>query len=163
MKFDKDGNFIKTWGKKGSGAGRDRRPARASSWIGRGVCSSATATTTASRFFDQDGKFLDQWMQFSRPSGIAIDRQDERLCRRFRIGIRLQESRRLETRHQGRAAQDGAVTAFIPDPVEKATTTSAAEGIAVDAMGNIFGAEVATKRIDEIRQELVARSRVSSI
>jgi sugar lactone lactonase YvrE len=40
------------------------------------------------------------------------------------------------------SAKDGSVTAFIPDPVEKATGTSAAEGVAADAAGNIYGAEV---------------------
>ena len=45
------------------------------------------------------------------------------------------------------SARDGSVTAFIPDPVEKATTTSAAEGVAADASGNIYGAEVAARRI----------------
>jgi hypothetical protein len=39
------------------------------------------------------------------------------------------------------------VTAFIPDPVEKATTTSAAEGVAADAQGHIYGAEVGPKRL----------------
>ena len=39
------------------------------------------------------------------------------------------------------------VTAFIPDPIEKATTTSAAEGVAADASGNIYGTEVAGRRI----------------
>jgi hypothetical protein len=39
------------------------------------------------------------------------------------------------------------VTAFIPDPVENATTTSAAEGVAADAQGNIYGAEVGPKRL----------------
>jgi hypothetical protein len=28
------------------------------------------------QIFDQDGKFLDQWKQFGRPSGIFIDRND---------------------------------------------------------------------------------------
>ena len=42
---------------------------------------------------------------------------------------------------------DGVVTAFIPDPVEKTTGTSAAEGVAADANGNIYGAEVGPKRL----------------
>jgi hypothetical protein len=37
------------------------------------------------------------------------------------------------------------VTAFIADPVEVATGTSAAEGIAVDSKGTIYGAEVGPK------------------
>jgi hypothetical protein len=44
-------------------------------------------------------------------------------------------------------AKDGSVTAFIPDPVEKSNTTSAAEGVAADVMGNIYGAEVGPKRM----------------
>jgi hypothetical protein len=43
--------------------------------------------------------------------------------------------------------RDGRILGFIPDPVEKATTTSAAEGIAVDAAGNIYGAEVGPKAL----------------
>ena len=39
------------------------------------------------------------------------------------------------------------MTALIPDPDEKATTTSAAEGVAADAAGNIYGAEVGPKRM----------------
>jgi len=39
------------------------------------------------------------------------------------------------------------VTAFIPDPNENATTTSAAEGVAADASGIIYGAEVGPKAL----------------
>ena len=37
--------------------------------------------------------------------------------------------------------------AFIPDPDEHARGTSAAEGVAVDARGNIYGAEVGPKAL----------------
>jgi hypothetical protein len=39
------------------------------------------------------------------------------------------------------------VVAFIPDPAEKATGTSAAEGVAADGAGIIYGAEVGPKRL----------------
>jgi hypothetical protein len=45
------------------------------------------------------------------------------------------------------SARDGKVTAFIPDPVEKTTGTSAAEGVAADANGVIYGAEVGPKGV----------------
>ena len=45
------------------------------------------------------------------------------------------------------SARDGSVTAFIPDPVEKAITTSAVEGVAADAAGIIYGAEMGPKRL----------------
>ena len=43
--------------------------------------------------------------------------------------------------------RDGKVVAFIPDPNEKATNTSAAEGVATDAAGNIYGAEVGPRAL----------------
>jgi hypothetical protein len=42
---------------------------------------------------------------------------------------------------------DGVVTEFIADPAEKATGTSAAEGVTADAMGSIYGAEVGPRRV----------------
>ena len=39
------------------------------------------------------------------------------------------------------------MTAFVPDPNENATTTSAAEGVTADAAGNVYGAEVGPKRV----------------
>jgi hypothetical protein len=40
------------------------------------------------------------------------------------------------------SAKDGSVRAFIPDPTENPPSTSSAEGVAVDAAGHIYGAEV---------------------
>jgi hypothetical protein len=45
------------------------------------------------------------------------------------------------------SVKDGKVVAFIPDPVAKATTTSAAEGVAVDREGNVYGAEVGPRAL----------------
>ena len=51
------------------------------------------------------------------------------------------------------SAKDGRVTAFIPDPDEKATGPSAAEGVAVDRQGNIYGAEVGPRGVKKyVRQ-----------
>jgi len=99
------------------------------------------------QIFDQDGNFVDQWMQFSRPSGIYIDKADT-------IYVADSESESVAKNHDGWKrgirvgnAKDGSVTALIPDPVEKTTGTSAAEGVAADAAGNIYGAEVGPKRL----------------
>jgi len=39
------------------------------------------------------------------------------------------------------------VTAFIPDPSDGTAITSAAEGVAADSAGNIYGAEVGDKDV----------------
>lgn len=46
-----------------------------------------------------------------------------------------------------RFTKDGKVLYFIPDPEKMPTGTSAAEGVAVDAAGNIYGAEVGPKAV----------------
>ena len=45
------------------------------------------------------------------------------------------------------SAKDGSVKYFIPDPVDKSDTTSAAEGVAADKDGIIYGAEVGPRTL----------------
>jgi hypothetical protein len=45
------------------------------------------------------------------------------------------------------SARDGSLTAFIPDPAANPPSTSAAEGVAVDAKGVIYGAEVGPRAL----------------
>ena len=87
------------------------------------------------------------WPQFSRPSGIYIDKKDV-------IYVADSESESVSKNHDGwkrgmrvGSAKDGSLQYFIPDPVDKATTTSAAEGVTVDKDGIVYGAEVGPKRL----------------
>ena len=70
------------------------------------------------QIFDQDGKFLAEWKQFSRPSGIYIDKNDV---------MYVTDSESTDKEGYGHnpgwkrgirvgSAKDGTVTAFIPDP-----------------------------------------------
>ena len=99
------------------------------------------------QIFDQDGKFLEEWRQFSRPSGIYFGKNDT---------IYVTDSESNAERHpKGKrgiyvgSARDGKVTAFIPDPERDPdhSSTSGAEGVAADAKGNIYGAEVGLQRL----------------
>jgi len=147
VKFSKDGKFIKAWGKKGTGPGEFDIP-HALAFDSKGRLFVGDRNNNRIEIFDQDGNFIDQWRQFSRPSGIFIDKHDiiyvadsesnsVRPNPGFKRGMRVG------------SAKDGTVTAFIPDPVEVATTTSAAEGVAVDSKGAIYGAEVANKDLNK--------------
>jgi DNA-binding beta-propeller fold protein YncE len=146
VKFDKTGKFIKTWGHKGTAPGEFDIP-HTIAMDSKGRLFVGDRQNNRIQIFDQDGNFLDQWTQFSRPSGIAIDKDDN-------IYVADSESESVSKNHDGwkrgirvGSARDGSVRAFIPDPVEKADGTSAAEGIAADAAGNIYGAEVGPKRM----------------
>ncbi|MGA7489071.1 MAG: peptidyl-alpha-hydroxyglycine alpha-amidating lyase family protein [Xanthobacteraceae bacterium] len=146
VKFSKDGKFIKTWGRKGSSPGEFDIP-HALAMDSRGRLFVADRQNNRIQIFDQDGNYLDQWFQFSRPSGIFIDGNDK-------IYVADSESESVAKNHDGwkrgirvGRVSDGVVTALIPDPVEKTTGTSAAEGVAADSNGNIYGAEVGPKRL----------------
>ena len=75
VKFSKDGKFIKSWGKKGSAPGEIDIP-HAIALDSRGRIFLGDRQNNRIQIFDQDGNYLDQWPQFSRPSGIYIDAKD---------------------------------------------------------------------------------------
>jgi sugar lactone lactonase YvrE len=149
VKFTKDGKFIKAWGKKGTAPGEFDTP-HAIALDSSGRLFVADRNNNRIQIFDQDGKFLAEWKQFSRPSGIFIDKNDV---------IYVADSESNTRRHPGwkrgiriGSAKDGTVTAFIPDPEPNPDSgpgagTSAAEGVAVDAKGNVYGAEVGTRSL----------------
>jgi DNA-binding beta-propeller fold protein YncE len=146
VKFDKTGKFIRTWGMKGSAPGDIDGP-HTLAMDSRGRLFLGDRGNNRIQIFDQDGNFIDQWAQFSRPSGVYIDKNDV-------IYVADSESGSVNKAHgdwkRGMrigSAKDGKVAALIPDPDENATTTSAAEGVVADAQGNIYGAEVGPKRV----------------
>src|SRR6185369_8399757 len=99
------------------------------------------------KIFDQQGKLLDTWYQFSRPSGIYIDRHDTIYVADSESGS-VAKARTDWTRGiRVGSARTGKVVAFIPDPDQNPPSTSAAEGVAVDARGVIYGAEVGPRAI----------------
>src|SRR5262249_62281881 len=71
VKFDKNGKFLKEWGKKGSGPGEISEP-HTIAMDSRGRLFVGDRENNRIQIFDQDGKFLDQWHQFGRPSAIFI-------------------------------------------------------------------------------------------
>jgi DNA-binding beta-propeller fold protein YncE len=148
MKFSKDGSLLASWGgKKGNGPDDFDQP-HALAMDSKGRLFVADRGNNRIKIFDQDGKLLDTWYQFSRPSGIWIDRNDTIYVADSESGS--VGSGRMRTWKRGiriGSARDGRVVAFIPDPTENATNTSSAEGVAVDAHGVIYGAEVGQKAI----------------
>lgn len=146
VKFDKTGKLLKVFGKKGSGPGELAQP-HALAMDSRGRLYVGDRSNNRIQIFDQDGNPLGEWAQFSRPSGIEIDRNDM-------IYVADSESGSVNPAHGAwrrgirvGSARDGKVMFFIPDPNQNATNTSAAEGVAVDARGNIYGAEVGPRAL----------------
>jgi len=146
FKFSKDGRLIKSWGSFGSGPDDFNQP-HALAMDSRGRLFVGDRGNNRIKILDQDGKLLDTWYQFSRPSGIFIDARDN-------IYVADSESGSVNPAHGDwkrgiriGSAKDGTVTAFIPDPAENPPSTSAAEGVAADVNGVIYGAEVGPKAL----------------
>ena len=75
VKFSRDGKFIKTWGRKGSGPGEFETP-HAIAIDSQGRLFVGDRTNSRIQIFDQEGKYLAEWHQFGRPSGLYIDKND---------------------------------------------------------------------------------------
>ena len=141
FKFDKTGEMIKSWGKLGTGPGEFDQP-HSLAFDSKGRLYVADRNNNRIQIFDQDGNYISELRQFSRPSGVFIDKHEN-------LYAADSESESVSRNHDGWKRgirmgnlKDGKVVAFIPDPAEKATNTSAAEGVAADAKGNVYGAEV---------------------
>ena len=144
VKFSKDGKFLQTWGTKGSAPGELNIP-HALAFDSQGRLFVADRGNNRIQIFDQQGKFIAEWRQFSRPSGIFIDKHDMLYVADSESGSVALDHAAWKRGMRIGSARDGSVQAFIPDPVQNATGTSAAEGVAVDAAGVIYGAEVGPK------------------
>ena len=154
LKFDSTGKFIKSWGKWGNGDGEFDQP-HALAFDSKGLLYVGDRNNNRVQVFDQDGTFKEKFYQFGRPSGIYIDKNDN-------LYVADSESGSVSQNHQdwkrgirigSMKDKDKKVVAFIPDPETRIrpafTGTSAAEGVVVDAKGNIFGAEVGPQRVSK--------------
>ena len=146
VKFAADGQFITAWGSAGAGPGQFKDP-HALAMDSTGRLFVGDRGNSRIQIFDQLGQHLATWTQFGRPSGLFIDADDQlysadsesNTARNpgFKRGIRIGD------------ALTGVVTTFIPDPEtdQDGAGTSGAEGVAVDAKGNVYGAEVGPRAI----------------
>ena len=144
-KFDRTGKFIKETGKRGSGPGEFIQP-HALAFDSKGRLFVADRSNNRIQIFDQDLNLLETgWEQYSRISGLWIDRNDMLYAADSESGsinpprIAWKRGIRIGSIKDG---GKGAIQFFIPDPSTTNQGTLAAEGVAVDAAGNIYGAEV---------------------
>ena len=133
-KFAADGKFIKSFGAYGYGPGEFRGP-HALAFDSKGRLFVADRGNRRIQIFDQDGKHLDTWYQFSRISGLAItaddtlyaidSESDDNYNPGWRKGLRVG------------SARTGEVWYFVPEHVSKQASGmggygSMGEGVTVD-------------------------------
>lgn len=148
--FSKDGKFIKEFGKTGTGPGELREP-HSIAFDSRGRLFVADRVNNRIQIFDQSGKVLDQWTQFGRPSGIYIDAKDMLYVADSESGPDTSANETYNWRKGIRigSARTGKVTAFIEDMEPTRGDHSGAEGVGVDAEGNVYGAVVRRQMLEK--------------
>jgi DNA-binding beta-propeller fold protein YncE len=172
VKFDGSGKFLMEFGKRGAGPDGEFDQPHGLAFDSKGRLFVADRSNNRIQILDAASlKTLDTWYQFSRLSGIAIDPKTDTLYGAdsesgsvnpphgaWKRGIRVG------------SARDGKVQYFIPDPSGEGVTfamvdgkptlkkadgspgpggTLAAEGIAFDSQGNLYGAEVGPRKLQK--------------
>jgi hypothetical protein len=169
LKYTPDGKLIKVIGKRGSGPGEFNGP-HALAFDSQGRLFVGDRSNNRTQILDQEGKFIADWPQFSRPSGLFIDRNDMLYSADSESGSVNPAHGAWKRGIRIGSAKDGKVIAFIPDPSGEGVTfrmqdgkpvltkadgtpgpggTLAAEGVAVDNQGNIYGAEVGPRKVQK--------------
>jgi streptogramin lyase len=159
VKFSKDGKFLQAYGSHGNGPMQFDQP-HALAYDSKGNLYVGDRANNRVLVFDKNMKQIADWAQFSRPSGVYIDKHDM-------LYSADSESGGINAAHGNwkrgiriGSVKDGKVIAFIPDPLPTCergvqpgnpptcgSGTWVAEGVAADAAGNIYGAEVGPRKL----------------
>ena len=142
--FDRTGKFLRVIGKTGIGPGEFRTP-HGIKFDSQGRLIVADRHNHRVQILTKDGKFLAEYREFSRVSGLAIDGRDT---------IYAADSESTPKSHPGwlkgiriGSLSDGRVTMFVPPHKTDAPDGAMGEGIAIDAAGNLYTAEATVRGV----------------
>src|SRR5215467_3349916 len=148
--FDRNGKFLRIIGKTGTGPGEFRTP-HSVKFDSQGRLIVADRHNHRVQILTKDGKFVAEYKEFSRVSGIAIGRDDT---------IYAADSESEPKRHPGwlkgiriGSLKDGKVTMFVPPHKTDAPDGAMGEGIAIDAAGNLYTAEATVRGVTKYVKE----------
>jgi hypothetical protein len=169
IRFDRNGKFLREFGKIGPGLQGEFNQPHGLAFDSKGRLFVADRSNNRIQILDGDTyKTLDTWYQFSRLSGIFIDRNDMLYGADSESGSVNPPHYQWKRGIRIGSARDGKVIAFIPDPSHNGLTyemvdgkvvakmadgskppggTLAAEGVAADRDGVIYGAEVGPRKL----------------
>ncbi len=151
-RFTAEGEYVGSWGAKGSGPGEFDGP-HALAVDSQGRLFVADRSNNRIQVFDSNMNFIDDWHHFGRPSGVAITADDTLYESDSESGKRIAGAVRNPGWKNGvriGSAKDGSLRAFIDgtDP----------EGVGADDKGNVFaGLTRAPRKSPPLLQKWVRR------
>ena len=147
--YSSEGRFINQWGSKGSGQGELSEP-HSIAMDSQGRLFVGDRENNRIQIFSRDGAFIDEWRQFGRPSGIFITPDDKIYVADSESGPDTGAGELIGIKKGIRigSAIDGTVTDFIEDMEPLRDDHSGAEGVGVDANGNVYGAVVRRQMLE---------------
>jgi len=125
VKYSADGEFIMEWGKAGSGQGEFNLP-HALAMDSQGRLFVSDRENLRIQIFDQQGRYIDEWAQFGRVSGLSIDGNDT-------LYAASQNEEAMPSIATGifvASAVDGSSIGFVPDIYS--------ESVVADSSGAIY-------------------------
>ncbi|HUO22083.1 MAG TPA: hypothetical protein VMU59_06155 [Caulobacteraceae bacterium] len=145
VKFDKTGAFVTSWPTCQPDDAHQIDCGHALAIDSQGRLFVGDRGNSVIKIFSPDGKLLDRWKQFGKPSGLYIDKNDTLYLADSESSVR-EDNAYVRGVHVG-SARTGVVTAFIPDvlgnpvPWFPLRGTTGAEGVAA-ADGYIYTSQV---------------------
>jgi sugar lactone lactonase YvrE len=125
VKYSASGEFITEWGKAGTAPGEFNLP-HALAMDSQGRLFVSDRENLRIQIFDQEGRYIDEWAQFGRVSGLSIDSNDT-------LYAAAQNEEAIPSIATGifvASAVDGATIDFIPDIYS--------ESVVADGSGSIY-------------------------
>lgn len=136
VKFSKDGRMLMEWGAKGSGPGQLNTP-HSIAIDPRGRVLVGDRGNNRIEVFDQAGRYITEWTQFGRPTGLFVAPDDT---------LYVADDESNAERNPGKvpgiyvgSAADGTVKAFIP--------AMSTERAVADKAGNVYAAVLAGRTV----------------
>ena len=132
VRFTGTGKYVNSWGRKGSGPGEFNGP-HALAFDSEGRLFVADRSNNRIQIFDRDMRFVDEWKQFGRPSGVAIAGDDVLYVADSESNKKIAgvvQNPGWDNGVRIGSAKDGSLWGFIDgtDP----------EGVGADDLGNVF-------------------------